>query len=118
MVGKEHLMSTVEVQLPEPLAKRLQKEAVLVDDAIVEALEAWLEKRQEEQRKRARQVLLEKGLIMSPDEQRTFINAVRTQLSLDREPPSLEEVERALANLPPPSLWRSSSVEGKDEIFS
>ena len=52
--------------------------------------------------KQERQVLLEKGLIMSRDEQRAFANAVRTQLSLDREPPSLEEVEKALANLESP----------------
>jgi hypothetical protein len=36
---------------------------------------------------------------MSPDEQQTFTNAIRTQLSLNRESPSLEEVEEALANL-------------------
>lgn len=95
-------MSTIEVRLPEPLAKRLQEEAVLADDAIVEALEAWLEKRQEEQRKRARQVLLDRGLIMSPDEQQTFTNAIRARLSLNREPPRLEEVEKSLAKLEPP----------------
>ena len=102
MVEKEHVMSMIEVRLPEPLAKRLQEEAVPADEAIVEALEEWLEKRQEEQRKRARQVLLDRRLIISSEEQRAFVNAVRTRLSLDREPPSLEEVEKALADLEPP----------------
>ncbi|MGA9348595.1 MAG: hypothetical protein WBW48_07300 [Anaerolineae bacterium] len=95
-------MSTIEVRLPEPLAKRLQQEALPPDEVIIEALEEWLQKRQEEQGKRARQVLLDRGLIMSPEEQQVFANAIRTRLSLDREPPSLEEVERALANLDPP----------------
>lgn len=102
MVEKAHVMSTIEVRLPEPLAKRLQEEAVLADDAIVEALEAWLETRRQEQRKRTRQVLLDRGLIMSPEEQRAFANTIRARLSLDREPPSLEEVEKTLADLEPP----------------
>jgi hypothetical protein len=102
VVGKEHIMSTITIRLPEALAESLSREALPPDEAIIKALEEWLETRQQEQRKRARQVLLEKGLIMSPDEQRAFIHAVRTQLSLDREPPSLEEVEKSLAGLDPP----------------
>jgi len=95
-------MNTVTVRLPDTLVESLHRQALPPDEAIIQALEEWLETRQREQRKQARQVLLEKRLIMSPDEQRAFVNAVRTQLSLDREPPSLEEVERALANLAPP----------------
>jgi hypothetical protein len=102
VVGKEHIMSTITIRLPEALAESLSREALPPDEAIIKALEEWLKTRQQEQRKRARQVLLEKGLIMSPDEQRALINAVRTQLSLDREPPSLEEVEKSLAGLDPP----------------
>lgn len=95
-------MSTITVQLPEALAESLRQETLPPNEAIIKALEEWLETRQQEQRERARQVLLEKGLIMSLDEQRAFVNAVRTQLSLDREPPSLEEVEKTLADLEPP----------------
>ena len=39
---------------------------------------------------------------MSPDEQQTFTNVIRVRLSLNREPPSLEEVEKSLAKLEPP----------------
>ncbi len=95
-------MSTVTVRLPESLAESLRREALSPDEAIIKALEEWLETRQQEQRKRARQVLLDRGLIMSPEEQRAFANAIRARLSLDREPPSFEEVEKALANLKPP----------------
>lgn len=102
MVGKEHIMNTITVRLPEALAESLRREALPPDEAIIKALEEWLEKRQKEQSERARRVLLEKGLIMSSEEQRAFANAVRTRLSLDREPPSLEEVEKSLANLEPP----------------
>jgi Arc/MetJ-type ribon-helix-helix transcriptional regulator len=42
-------MSTIEVRLPEPLAKRLQQEALPPDEAIIKALEWWLEKRRQEQ---------------------------------------------------------------------
>lgn len=94
-------MSTITVRLPEALAESLRREALPPDEAIMKALEEWLEKRQKEQRERARQVLLDKGLIMPLEEQQTFANAVRIQLSLDREPPSLKEVEKALANLEP-----------------
>jgi len=102
VVEKEYTMNTITVRLPESLAERLSREALPPDEAIIKALEEWLQKRQEEQGKRARQVLLDRGLIMSPEEQQVFANAIRTRLSLDREPPSLEEVERALANLDPP----------------
>jgi len=102
VVGEEHIMNTITVRLPEALAESLRREALPPDEVIIKALGEWLEKRQKEQRKRAQQVLLEKGLIMSSGEQQTFANAVRTRLSLDREPPSLEEVEKALANLEPP----------------
>jgi len=95
-------MNTITVRLPEALAESLRREALPPDEVIIKALGEWLEKKQKEQRKRAQQVLLEKGLIMSSEEQQTFANAVRTRLSLDREPPSLEEVEKALANLEPP----------------
>jgi hypothetical protein len=49
VVEKEHIMSTIEVRLPEPLAKRLQQEALPPDEAIIKALEWWLEKRRQEQ---------------------------------------------------------------------
>jgi len=32
--------------LPKPLAKRLQEEAVLADEATLKALEAWLERQE------------------------------------------------------------------------
>ncbi|MFQ5813691.1 MAG: hypothetical protein ACE5I2_10970 [Anaerolineae bacterium] len=95
-------MSTITVQLPEALAESLRREVLPPDKAIIKALEEWLQTRRKEQRKRARQVLLDKGLIMSPDEQQTFTNAIRARLSLNGEPPSLEEVEKSLAKLEPP----------------
>jgi uncharacterized protein (DUF934 family) len=102
VVGKDHIMSTIEVRLPEPLAKRLQQEALPPDEAIIKALEEWLEKRQEEQRKRERQVLLDRGLIMSPEEQHAFVERLMSTLGLDtRELPSHEELRQELEGVPP-----------------
>jgi hypothetical protein len=42
-------MSTVIVQSPETLAESLSREALPPDEAIVKALEWWLEKRRQEQ---------------------------------------------------------------------
>ena len=42
-------MSTITVQLPEPLAESLRREVLPPDKAIIKALEWWLEKRGREQ---------------------------------------------------------------------
>ncbi|GEM_PF-1336341 len=42
-------MSTITIQLPEALAESLRREALPPDEAIIKALEWWLEKRRQEQ---------------------------------------------------------------------
>lgn len=53
VVEKEHIMSTITVQLPETLAESLRREVLPPDKAIIKALEEWLETRQQEQRERS-----------------------------------------------------------------
>jgi hypothetical protein len=55
-------MSTIEVRLPEPLAKRLQEEALPPDEAIIQALEEWLEHREQEQAREAKRLEREQVL--------------------------------------------------------
>lgn len=56
----------------------------------------------EEQRERERQVLLEKGLIMSAKEQHAFVERLMSTLGLDaRELPSHEELRQELEGVPP-----------------
>ena len=70
--------------------------------AQIKALEEWLEKRQREQRKRARQVLLEKGLIMSAEEQHAFVERLMSALGIEAgELPSHEELRQELEGVPP-----------------
>lgn len=95
-------MNTITVRLPESLAESLRREALPPDEAIIQALEEWLEKRQEEQRERARQVLLEKGLIMSSEERHAFVERLMNALGIQAEDlPSHDELRQELKGVPP-----------------
>lgn len=55
-----------------------------------------------EQRERARQVLLEKGLIMSPEDQQAFVERLMSTLGLEAvELPSHDELRQKLKGVPP-----------------
>lgn len=57
---------------------------------------------QEEQRERARRVLLEKGLIMSEEEQHAFIERLMNALGIEAgELPSHEELRQELEGVSP-----------------
>ena len=110
MVEKEHVMSMIEVRLPEPLAKRLQEEAVPADEAIVEALEEWLEQREQERAKEAKKLERERvleairstGLWRSQEDQRTFVERLISTLGFEAvELPSHEELRQELEGVPP-----------------
>ena len=97
-------MRTIEVRPPEPLAKRLQDEAVPADEAIIEALEAWLERREKErdEKERALRALVEGGLTMSVEEQHAFVEGLMSALGIEAgELPSHEELRRELEGVPP-----------------
>jgi Arc/MetJ-type ribon-helix-helix transcriptional regulator len=102
MVEKEYTMNTITVRLPESLVESLSREALSPDEVIIEALEEWLGKRQEEQRKRERQVLLEKGLIMSSAERHAFVERFMNALGIQAEElPSHDELRQELKGVPP-----------------
>lgn len=106
----EDLMRTMEIRLPEPLAKRLDEETVPADQAVVEALEAWLERRERErvkeieklERERVLEVIRSTGLWRSREDQRAFVEKLMSTLGIKPgDLPSHEELRQELEGVPP-----------------
>jgi len=73
-------------------------------EAIIEALEAWLERREKErdEKERALRALVEGGLTMSVEEQHAFVERLMSALGIEAgELPSHEELRRELEGVPP-----------------
>jgi hypothetical protein len=103
-------MSTITVQLPETLAESLRREALPPDEAIIKALEWWLERRRQEQaeeaekpeRERGLEAMRNTGLWHSQEDQRAFVETLMSTLGLEAvELPSHEELRRELEGVPP-----------------
>jgi len=103
-------MSTVTVRLPETLAKSLSREALPPDEAIIAALEEWLEQREQERAKEAKKLERERvleairstGLWHSQEDQRAFVEGLISTLGLEAvELPSHEELRQELEGVPP-----------------
>jgi hypothetical protein len=110
VVGKEHVVNTVTVRLPETLAKSLSREALPPDEAIIKALEEWLEQREQERAKEAKKLERERvweairstGLWHSQEDQRAFVERLISTLGLETvELPSHEELRQELEGVPP-----------------
>jgi hypothetical protein len=110
VVGKEHIVSTITVQLPKTLAENLRRETLPPDEAIIEALQEWLERRKKEQveetkklqRERVLKAMRSTGLWRSQEDQRTFVRSLLSTLDLETiELPSHEELRRELEGVPP-----------------
>lgn len=102
-------MRTMEIRLPEPLAKRLDEETVPADQAVVEALEAWLERREQErvkeieklERERVLEVIRSTGLWRSREDQRAFVEKLMSTLGIKPgDLPSHEELRQELEGVP------------------
>jgi hypothetical protein len=103
-------MSTITVQLPETLTESLRRQTLPPDEAIIEALEEWLEKRRQEQaeeankleRKRVLEAIRSTGLWHSQEDQQAFVESLIRTLGLEAiELPSHEELRQELAGVPP-----------------
>lgn len=103
-------MSMITVQLPETLAESLSKETLPPDEAVIKALEEWLEQREQERAKEAKKLERERvlkairstGLWRSQEDQRTFVERLMNTLGLEAvELPSHEELRQELKGVPP-----------------
>jgi len=110
VVEKEHIVSTITVRLPETLAESLRRETLPPDEAIIKALEEWLEQREQERAKEAKKLERERvleairstGLWRSQEDQRAFVERLMSTLGLEAvELPSHEELRQELEGVPP-----------------
>ena len=121
-------MSTITVQLPETLAESLRREVLPPDEAIIAALEEWLEQREQERAKEAKKLERERvleairstGLWRSQEDQRAFVERLMSTLGLEAvELPSHEELRRELEGVSPLSeliiAERREAVSGEPQ---
>ncbi len=110
-------METVQIQLAPTLLQRLQQEISPnkpIGQIIAEAVQMWLEKRQEEKSndERVLQVLRHAGLIMTPERQRALAESIMSKLAL-KETPTLAQAEAALSKLKVPLSEEIIAMRGE-----
>ena len=99
------MMRTITVELPQSLVEQLQGRAVseeTLKQVMIEAALAWATRKPRDlpAKERALQVLRETGLIMTPERQRVFAEAVRA--TLPSAGATRHEVKQALSKLKTP----------------
>lgn len=99
-------MATIQIELTSSLAQKIQEKAAApeaLNKVVTEAIEQWLERQEEElsEKDRTMQVLLDAGLVMSPEAQRAMAEALMVGLPKPTEA-DRSRVEAALSKLKVP----------------
>jgi hypothetical protein len=112
-------MDRVVVQLPESLVKRLEKEGVPVNEAMAEALEEWLAKRQApslppmSEHQGIMKAIAKTGLLPSPEDQLAFFEGLVKTLGLEEHKPiSHDELRKQLQGVTLSDLIIAEQAEG------
>lgn len=110
-------METIQIQLPPSLVQRMQQEVSsdeALSQAVAEAIQMWLERRQEEKVKKEKvlQVLRQAGVVMAKERQRALTETMMSTLPL-KEAPTRAQVEASLAKVKVPLSEEILAMRGK-----
>jgi len=110
-------METIQIQLPPALVRQIHRELSsdeVPSQIVVEAIQMWLERRQETKAERAQilQTLRRAGVVMTSQRQRATAKAMLASLPLEK-PPSRAQVEALLTGLKAPLSAEIIAMRGE-----
>ena len=110
-------METLQIQLPHILAQRIRQETSskeALSQIVAEAIRMWLGRAREgaEERENVLQTLRQAGVVMAPERQRAWTEAMMTALHTEKVP-TREQVEASLSELSVPLSAEIIAMRGK-----